>query len=146
MARFWHTKVIKKQSNWSVPKTIEKESWVKHFRRQIKLTCSDSWYVTNNRGRIRLKVEGVGSVALPYDWTEKGAAQAIDRIKVGFKRFVESKGKLTLAKSFQQVQAASSKNQIDWNELVTTFRKFVPNASDITWKKSYLPVLENAGL
>ena len=62
-----------------MPKTIEKESWVKHFRRQIKLTCSDSWYVTNNRGRIRLKVEGVGSVALPYDWTEKGAAQAIQK-------------------------------------------------------------------
>ena len=59
---------------------VEKESWVKHFRNQIKLTCSDNWYVTNNRGRIRLKVEGVGSISLPYDWSEKGAALAIDRI------------------------------------------------------------------
>ena len=116
---------------------VEKESWVKHFRNQIKLTCSDNWYVTNNRGRIRLKVEGLGSVSLPYDWTEKGAAQAIDRIKLGFKRHVEAKGKFTLAAIFQQTQASSSKNQINWNALVNEYKEFIENVSENTWKKSY---------
>ena len=93
---------------------VEKESWVKHFRNQIKLTCADNWYVTNTRGRIRLKVDGVGSVSLPYDWTEKGAALAIDRIKLGFKRYIEGKGKFTLQAVFQHAQSSSSKNQLDW--------------------------------
>ena len=116
---------------------VEKESWVKHFRNQIKLTCADNWYVTNNRGRIRLKVEEVGSVSLPYDWSEKGAALAIDRIKLGFKRYIESKGKHTLTAIFQQTQASSSKHELDWEALVNDYRPFVPTVSDATWRKSY---------
>ena len=116
---------------------VEKESWVKHFRNQIKLTCADNWYVTNNRGRIRLKVDEVGSVSLPYDWSEKGAALAIDRIKLGFKRYIESKGKHTLTAIFQQTQASSSKHELDWEALVNDYRPFVPTVSDATWKKSY---------
>ena len=100
---------------------VEKESWVKHFRNQIKLTCADNWYVTNNRGRIRLKVDEVGSVSLPYDWSEKGAALAIDRIKLGFKRYIESKGKHTLTAIFQQTQASSSKHELDWEALVNDY-------------------------
>ena len=116
---------------------VEKESWVKHFRNQIKLTCSDNWYVTNNRGRIRLKVEGVGSISLPYDWSEKGAALAIDRIKLGFKRYVEAKGKHTLTAIFQQTQASSSKNQINWDALATEYRDFIHKVGNNTWRKSY---------
>ena len=122
---------------------VEKESWVKHFRNQIKLTCSDNWYVTNNRGRIRLKVEGVGSISLPYDWSEKGAALAIDRIKLGFKKFIEAKGKLTLTAVFQQTQASSSKHQIDWPSLMKEYRPFVPTVGDRTWFKSYYIEPEN---
>ncbi len=42
-------------------------------------------------------------------------------------------------------EASSSKHQISWEELVESYRQFVPNASDATWKKSYIPVLTKAG-
>ena len=116
---------------------VEKESWVKHFRNQIKLTCADNWYVTNTRGRIRLKVDGVGSVSLPYDWTEKGAALAIDRIKLGFKRYIEGKGRFTLQAVFQHAQSSSSKNQLDWEALIKEYKPYVPTVGDNTWRKSY---------
>ena len=36
---------------------------------------------------MRLEVKGVGSVTLPYDWSQEGAAKALPRIQHIFKHF-----------------------------------------------------------
>ena len=64
-----------------MPRLSEKEAWIKPFRRQVAITCGDGWYVRNNRGRMRLNVSGHGTLSLNYDWSERGATQALPFIQ-----------------------------------------------------------------
>ena len=50
-----------------LPRVSETESWIKPSRRQIPKACGESWYVRNNRGRIRLVVRDAGIFSLPFE-------------------------------------------------------------------------------
>ena len=56
------------------------EPWVKTFRRQVRLATTTGWGVREMRGRMQLRIEGVGSVLLPYRWTEAESIPALARI------------------------------------------------------------------
>ena len=121
------------------------EPWVKTFRRQVRLAATTGWGVREMRGRMQLRVEGVGSTLLPYAWTEAESIPALARIQQIFKRF-ESEG-LSLEKAANIVESSSSKaeQRLDWDALVDGFREFRPSAGEQTWKHHYLPVLREAG-
>ncbi len=124
-----------------MPRVSQTEPWIKPFRGQIALTCGESWYVRNNRGRIRLEVRGAGTVSLPFEWTARGSALALPRIQQIFKRW--NGGQVTLAVAAQNADASSSHQQLNFSQLIDNYRAFVPNAGDTTWKTFYLPVLRN---
>ena len=63
-----------------MPRLSETEAWIKPFRRQVAITCGDGWYVRNNRGRMRLNVPSHGSLSLNFDWSKRGATQALPQI------------------------------------------------------------------
>ncbi len=90
---------------------------------------------------MRLEVKGVGSVTLPFDWSEDGAAHALPRIQQIFKRFAT--GRFTLAEAARNTNTASSQQKIDFKQLFAEFRKFRHTASDDTWKAKYIPILRN---
>ncbi|MDA9661483.1 tyrosine-type recombinase/integrase [bacterium] len=139
MARFWHT--IDSKISPALPRITETEPWLKPFRRQIAITCADGWLVRNNRGKMRLNVIGVGTLSLPYEWSERGAALALPRIQQIFKRWAG--GQITLAAAAQNANTSSSHQQVNITQLIDKYREFVPNAGDKTWKEFYLPVLRN---
>ena len=124
-----------------MPRVSQTEPWIKPFRRQIAVTCGDNWYVRNKRGRIRLEVRDSGTVSLPYDWTERGAALALPRIQQIFKRW--NGGQITLAAAAQNADTSSSRQKLDFAQLIADYREFVPNAGESTWKKFYLAVLRH---
>ncbi|ABM78024.1 integrase [Prochlorococcus marinus] len=117
------------------------EPWLKTFRNLVRKTTAEDWWIVKSGNRIRLQVPGVGSKVLPYDWSEEGAAHALPRIQQIFKRWAD--GNITLAEAAQTADTSSSKQQLNFDELIESYRKFVPNAGDKTWKKNYLPVLRN---
>ena len=90
---------------------------------------------------MRLNVIGVGTLSLPYEWSERGAALALPRIQQIFKRW--DGGQITLAAAAQNANTSSSHQQVNINQLIDKYRAFVPNAGDKTWKEFYLPVLRN---
>ena len=117
------------------------DSWIKPFRRQIAETWGASWYVLNNRGRIRLAVSDAGTVSLPFEWTARGSALALPRIQQIFKRWND--GQITLAAAAQNSDTSSTHQKLEFSQVIETYRGFVPNAGDKTWEGFYLPVLRN---
>ena len=111
-----------------MPRLSEQDNWVKPFRRQVAITCGDGWYVRNNRGRMRLNVPGHGTLSLNYDWSERGATQALPFIQQLFKRW--DGGRITLAAAATTTNTSSSHQKIDFNQLIAKYRAFVPNAGD----------------
>ena len=107
----------------------------------MAIICGEGWYVRNNRGRMRLNVPGHGSVTLNYDWSERGATQALSFIQQLFKRW--DGGRVTLAAAATSTNTSSSHQKLDFSQLIETYREFVPNAGDKTWEGFYLPVLRN---
>ena len=97
---------------------------------------------------MRLQVREDGKIAtriLPFEWNKKETPKALQRIREIYKNYSLSEGKKTLAKACEVSAASSSTEKIEWIELTDQYRKFVPNASDKTWKKYYVPVLLKAG-
>tara|TARA_B100000212_G_C27331227_1_gene514726 strand:+ start:83 stop:1312 length:1230 start_codon:yes stop_codon:yes gene_type:complete len=132
-----------------MPKIVEKANWISVFRQQLKefLPEGEQWFVTNCKGKVRLQVkeeEKVQTRILPYDWTVKDSSDALQRIKEIHNNYHALEGTKTLKKACEVVQASSSRNKLDAEELLAEFREYVPNAGDETWKKCYLPVLNNA--
>ena len=124
-----------------MPRVSEIDVWIKPFRRQVAITCGDGWYVRNNRGRMRLNVPGHGSLSLNYDWSERGATQALPFIQQLFKRW--DGGRISLSAAATSTNTSSSRHTLDFTQLIDKYREFVPNAGDATWKSHYLPVLRN---
>ena len=124
-----------------MPRVSETEAWIKPFRRQVAITCGEGWYVRNNRGRMRLNVPGHGSLSLNYDWSERGATQALPYIQQLFKRW--DGGSVSLAAAATRTNTSNSHHQMNFTQLVDSYREFVPNAGKDTWKSFYLPVLRN---
>ena len=123
-----------------MPRVSETDAWIKPFRRQVAITCGEGWYVRNNRGRMRLNVPGHGTLSLNYDWSERGATQALPFIQQLFKRW--DGGRISLAAA-TSTSTSSSHQQLNFRELIEAYREFVPNAGDKTWEGFYLPVLRN---
>ncbi len=90
---------------------------------------------------MRLEVQDHGSVMLIYPWSQEGASSALPRIQQIFKRW--NGGQITLAAAAQKADTSSSHQKLDFNKLFETYREFVPNAGDTTWRYNYLPVLKN---
>ena len=133
-----------------MPIKKETEPWVLNFRQMLKdsLHSGAQWFVSNSRGQMRLEIREDGkkqSRILPFEWNKKAAASALPRIQQIYKNYIKAKGQKTLAQACEVTEASSSKHQVLWDDLVTQYRKYVPNASDKTWEKSYLPVLNKAG-
>lgn len=116
-----------------------KEPWLKPFRELVRESTAKDWWVINSRGRMRLQVPGVGSATLPYEWSKQGSAHALPRIQQIFKRW--NGGSITLAQAANVADTSSSRQKLNFDELIDSYRKFVPNAGDKTWRKGYLPVL-----
>ncbi len=95
------------------------------------------------RGSIQLRVEYVGSVLLPYPWTEEGSIAALPRILQIFKRFTVDG--VSLQQAAHGSNTASSQQKLEWPELIEKFREQRPAASDTTWRNHYLPALTKAG-
>ena len=98
------------------------------------------------RLQYRIPGEKAQSYMLPFDFKKEATPEALKRIGEIFKRFIQAKGKKTLAQAAAITEVSSSKHEIDWNELIKQFKPFVPNASLKTWTKSYIPVLNRAAL
>ena len=90
---------------------------------------------------MRLNVPGHWSVSLNYDWSERGATQALPFTQQLFKRW--DGGRVTLAAAATSTNTSSSHQKLDFSQLIETYREFVPNAGDKTWEGFYLPVLRN---
>ena len=80
---------------------------------------------------------------MEYEWSQKGFAKALPRIRLIYKNFYSELGNRSLAKSCEIVNTASSKSETNFDEIFKDFRIFCPRPSDKTWKKSYVPVLDN---
>ena len=134
----------------SLPSITRKENWVQLFRDQISQSTAGQFKVLDCRGKMRLQYRPNGgkaqSLMLPYNFDKKETSKALRRIEEIFKNFVKAKGSKTLSKAATVTEASSSNHQLNWEELINNYRQFVPNASDKTWKKSYIPVLTKAGL
>ena len=115
------------------------DDWVKPFRRQVRVATATGWGVREMRGGIQLRLEKVGSVLLPYPWTEEGSIAALPRILQIFKR-VTLEG-VTLQKAAQGANTASSHQKLNWDELIAGFREQRPSANDTTWRDHYLPLM-----
>ena len=88
-----------------------------------------------------LNVIVVGTLSLPYERSERGAALALPRIQQIFTHWAA--GQITLAEAAQNVNTSSSHYKLNLNLLINNYREFVPNSGDKTWKEFYLPVLRN---
>jgi len=134
----------------SLPSITRKENWVQLFRDQISQSTAGQFKVLDCRGKMRLQYRPTGgraqSLMLPFYFDKKETSKALRRIEEIFKNFVKAKGSKTLSKAARVTEASSSNHQINWEELINNYRQFVPNASDKTWNKSYIPVLTKAGL
>ena len=124
-----------------LPRVTFSDTWIKPFREQVRASCVPGWKVLNSRGNMRLQVVDVGSVMLPYEWSLKGSTQALPRIQQIFKRW--NSGQITLAEAAQTANTSSSHQTLNFNQLIDSYREFVPNAGEKTWGKFYLPVLRN---
>ena len=69
---------------------------------------------------MRLQIGGVGSVMLPYEWSNQGSAHALPRIQQIFKRW--NGGSITLAQAANVADTSSSKQQVDFTELIESYR------------------------
>ena len=131
-----------------MPKITHNQSWVKNTRALMRADMHEgaNWYVQESRGSIRLIVKEDGktqTVTLPYEWSQKGFAKALPRIRVIYKNFYSDIGNRALSKSAEITNTSSSKSEINFDEIFKDFRNYCPSASDQTWKKSYIPVLDN---
>jgi len=133
-----------------VPLTTRTQTWVKLFREQVNESTAGQFKVLDSRGKMRLQYRANGersqSLMLPFDFSKSETIKALPRIQQIFKTFVQGKGEKTLLQAASITEASNSKHQIPWTELIKEYRKFVPNAGDKTWKKSYVPVLTKTGL
>lgn len=132
-----------------MPIKTKTESWVKHFRGQLKTFMEPKapWYVQESRRKIRLIVIEDGktqTLTLENDWSLDGSTKAINRISLIYKNFYSDLGNRSLERSATVVNKASSKNEIDFDQLMNDFRAYCPTASDATFEKCYVPVLNHA--
>ena len=125
-----------------MPLKTKNEDWVKGARQAMRaeMHSGAAWYMSESRGSVKLEVLHKGkkqSRILNYEWDKKGAFNAARRIIEIYKNFYSDLGKGSLAKSCEIVNTASSKSEINFDEIFKDFRNYCPTTSDKTWTKSY---------
>ena len=131
-----------------MPRLSQTETWVSEYRDLLRESFAPEtkWFVGEHRGSIRLEVKHNNKKQtrlLPYEWSKKGFSAAIPEIQQIYKRFYEGNTR-QLTKACEEVKVSNTNKEIEFSDLIKEFRNFVPNASDQTWNKSYLPVLYKA--
>ena len=133
-----------------MPKISHTSNWVREYRDLLKETFASNpesrWFIGEDRGKVRLEVKYAGKKqtrVLPFEWSKKGFSSAIPEIQQIYKNFWESKDR-TLSSACERVAVSNSNAKTDYSALIQEFRLFVPNASEETWNKSYVPVLYTA--
>lgn len=120
--------------------------WSGYFRKSVGKATATGWTVLNTRGRIRLMVKEDGrptqSVTLPYPWSEEQIAPALTRIQQIFKRYQE--GDRVLAKAASSAETASSRQQVNWADVIDEYRATRMNANEKTWETRHLRVIKIA--
>ena len=130
-----------------MPKLTQTDTWVKEYRDLLRQSMEEhhQWSVGEHNGSIRLQVKDNGKKQtrlLPFEWSKKGFSAAIPEIQQIYKRFYDGNTR-QLTRACEEVKV-SGDSQVEFFDLIKEFRNFVPNASDQTWNKSYLPVLYKA--
>ena len=131
-----------------MPRLTQTDTWVIEFRKLLygEFAKGHKWSVGEHRGFMRLQIKhngGKQTRLLPYEWYQKGASKAFSEIVQIYKRFYTGKTQ-TLEAACEVVKVSDSNNKINFQSLINEFRDFVPNASEETWNKSYVPVLHIA--
>ena len=130
-----------------MPKLTQTDTWVREYRDLLRQSMEEhhQWSVGEHNGSIRLQVKDNGKKQtrlLPFEWSKKGFSAAIPEIQQIYKRFYDGNTR-QLTRACEEVKV-SGDSQVEFSDLIKEFRNFVPNASDQTWNKSYLPVLYKA--
>ena len=130
-----------------MPKLTQTDTWVKEYRDLLRQSMEEhhQWSVGEHNGSIRLQVKDNGKKQtrlLPFEWSKKGFSAAIPEIQQIYKRFYDGNTR-QLTRACEEVKV-SGDSHVEFSDLIKEFRNFVPNASDQTWNKSYLPVLYKA--
>lgn len=112
------------------------------------------WTVSNDKGRMRLKVRGKAvpsqSAALPYEWSPDQVADAlllINRTYVAWQG-----GELSLQAALKQATGLSDKHAAratsSWSDIAKGFRDTLQNGRnqilDSTWRDNYQPYINEA--
>ena len=131
-----------------MPKLTQTDTWVREYRDLLRQSMEEhhQWSVGEHNGSIRLQVKDNGKKQtrlLPFEWSKKGFSAAIPEIQQIYKRFYDGNTR-QLTKACEEVKVSNTNKEIEFSDLIKEFRNFVPNASDHTWNKSYLPVLYKA--
>ena len=131
-----------------MPRLSQTDTWVSEYRDLLRQSFAPDakWFVGEHRGSIRLEVKHNGTKQtrlLPFEWSKKGFSEAIPEIQQIYKRFYEGKTR-QLSTACEVVKVSNTNTKTDFSELIDNFRAFVPNASEQTWHKSYVPVLHIA--
>ena len=130
-----------------MPKLTQTDTWVREYRDLLRQSMEEhhQWSVGEHNGSIRLQVKDNGKKQtrlLPFEWSKKGFSAAIPEIQQIYKRFYDGNTR-QLTRACEEVKV-SGDSHVEFSDLIKEFRNFVPNASDQTWNKSYLPVLYKA--
>ena len=130
-----------------MPKLTQTDTWVREYRDLLRQSMEEhhQWSVGEHNGSIRLQVKDNGKKQtrlLPFEWSKKGFSAAIPEIQQIYKRFYDGNTR-QLTRACEEVKV-SGDSKVEFSDLIKEFRNFVPNASDQTWNKSYLPVLYKA--
>ena len=131
-----------------MPKLTQTDTWVREYRDLLRQSMEEhhQWSVGEHNGSIRLQVKDNGKKQtrlLPFEWSKKGFSAAIPEIQQIYKRFYDGNTR-QLTRACEEVKVSNTNREIEFSDLIKEFRNFVPNASDQTWNKSYLPVLYKA--
>ena len=104
----------------------ETNSWIKVFRRAIKVSVGTGWTVQPDRGNIRVlygtKATGFLSINLPYKWQEDQWVEALKLIETAADTYQNYKSKISLKAAFDISQKSSTKFEMDWDIALENYR------------------------
>ena len=105
----------------------ETKSWIKVFRRAIKVSVGTGWTVQPDRGNIRVlygtKSTGFLSINLPYKWQEDQWVEALKLIETAADTYQNYKYNISLKAAFDISQKTSSKFELNWDTALENYRK-----------------------
>ncbi len=125
----------------------ETNSWIKVFRRAIKVSVGTGWTVQPDRGNIRVlygkKASGFLSINLPYKWQEDQWVEALKLIETAADTYQNYKSSITLKAAFDISQKTSSKFELNWDTALENYRNSNKHTiQENTWKRKHLPVIK----